>query len=215
MRSRRQEQLLAVPRGEVRIGGGAIGTIGDVNAYRMRTALQQRRGASFLELLASMVSLVLLLFGLYVVGSLYWSATVISTSADVAAQSSQSAYDRWRFGSTAFNGDATADAANHAVALQKAREAGQIVLGSVLTQGSGGGLVGIDTANREPGCGSSAPGGLRSDINVETGIGPGGQLNRVTVDLSAQWSAGLTLLSGGGMKHCLRTVARSSSLRGE
>lgn len=158
-----------------------------------------------------MISLTLLLFGLYVVGSLYWSATVVSTSADVAAQSAQSAYDRWRFGSSAFNGDLSADAANHAVALAKAREAGAVVINSVVAQGSGRGLVGVRPGGGS--CGSAGPGGLGSAINVETGAGGNHRLNRVTVDLSARWSADLAFLSGGGLDQCLRTVSRTSSLR--
>lgn len=161
-------------------------------------------------MIAALLSLVILIWGLYTVGSLYWSATALSTTSDVAAQSAQSAFDRWRFGSSAFAGNASADNANLQLAVSQAQGAADIVLSSLSGQGGAGGLAGIVP---DASCGSSSGDYVRRGLTVTPNLGGRQGLTEVAVRVSARWSSGFALAENGGLSVCLDMVSRTSSLR--
>ncbi|WP_217924665.1 hypothetical protein [Miltoncostaea oceani] len=181
-----------------------------MRGHRLTRALRARHGTSFIELLAAMFSLIVLLWGLYTVGSLYWTSTVLSTSSDVAAQSAQSAYDRWRFGASAFGGDIAADAANHQIAVREADRAAGIVLASISDQGAANGLPGVIA---DASCGTGTGDLVRRRVLVSRGVGGDRRLTQIEVELTARWISGLALADN--LNECLSASSRTSSLRGD
>lgn len=112
--------------------------------------LRRRRGASVLELAVCWLVLFTFAVGMVRVGSFYWGATTLSTTADVAALSAQSAYDRVRFGPGVLSGPA--DQANQAQARSFALSAASVVINGAAREGEG------PFAFSDARCGSSTPG---------------------------------------------------------
>lgn len=102
--------------------------------YRRLRRGGRGRGTSVLELCFCFLLMFGVVVGLLKIGAYYWGATTLSTTADVASLSAQSAYDRVRFGAGVLG---VADQQNQADARRLAEQAASVVIDGAGRSGRG------------------------------------------------------------------------------
>lgn len=110
---------------------------------------RSRRGTSMLELCFCFLAMWAVVMGVIAIGSYYWGATTLSTTADIASLSAQSAYDRVRFGAGVLG---AGDQRNQADARRLAEQAAATVIDGAAEPGKGPFSFGADS------CESGVPG---------------------------------------------------------
>lgn len=102
--------------------------------FQMLRRRRSRRGTSVLELCFCWLLLFTFTVGLLKLGSYYWGATTLSTTADVASLSAQSAYDRVRFGAGVLG---SGEQQNLSYARQLSEQAANVVVNGAGSTGKG------------------------------------------------------------------------------